>query len=100
MGDNGIVKICEADFETKSDLPAGTKVKVSIPFDKVDVTDDEADGTVSADVVASIYKGSYYQVILRTDFDYDFFVDTQDEWLKGDRVGINIKPEDIKVEAI
>ena len=48
MGDNGIVKICEADFETKSDLPAGTKVKVSIPFDKVDVTDDEADGTVSA----------------------------------------------------
>ena len=100
MGDNGIVKICEADFETKSDLPAGTKVKVSIPFDKVDVTDDEADGTVSADVVSSIYKGSYYQVILRTDFDYDFFVDTQDEWLKGDRVGINIKPEDIKVEAI
>ena len=50
--------------------------------------------------MSSIYKGSYYQVILRTDFDYDFFVDTQDEWLKGDRVGINIKPEDIKVEAI
>ena len=61
--------------------------------------DDEADGKISADVVSSIYKGSYYQVILRTDYDYDFFVDTEDEWLKGTRVGINIAPENITVEA-
>lgn len=100
MQEDGVVKMCEADFKTQSTLPAGTKVKVSVPFNKIDVTDDEADGTVGADVVSSIYKGSYYQVILRTDYDYDFFVDTEDEWLKGDRVGINIKPEDIIVEAL
>ncbi len=100
MGEEGTVKICETDFKTNSTLPAETKVKVSVAFDKIDVTDDEVDGTISADVVSSIYKGSYYQVILRTDFDYDFFVDTDDEWLKGDRVGINIAPENIIVEAV
>lgn len=100
MAEEGKVVICEGEFKTNSTLPAGTTVKVSIPFDKVDVMDDEADGVINAVVVSSIYKGSYYQVILRTDFDYDFFVDTTDDWLKGDRVGINVLPEDITVEAI
>ena len=62
--------------------------------------DNEEDGVIGAEVVSSIYKGSYYQVILRTDYDYDFFVDTTDEWLKGDRVGINIDPKDIRLEVI
>ena len=100
MLEDGKVEICGAEFETGSDLPAGTKVKLSIAFDKVDVVDDEEDGAIGADVVSSIYKGSYYQVVLRTDHDYDFFVDTTDEWLKNDRVGINIAPKDIRVEAI
>jgi spermidine/putrescine transport system ATP-binding protein len=100
MSADGKVWICEAQFQTNSNLPCDTAVKVSVAFDKVDVMDDEADGTIGAEVVSSIYKGSYYQVILRTDYDYDFFVDTTDDWLKGDRVGINIKPEDITVTEI
>lgn len=101
MGADGVVKICESDFKTnRSDIAADTPVKVSVSFEKVDVTDDEKDGAVAAYVVSSIYKGNYYQVILRTEYDYDFFVDTDDEWLKGDHVGINIAPEDIIVEAL
>ena len=67
-------------------------------FDDVEITDDEEDGIIGATVVSSIYKGSYYQCIVRTDDYYDFFVDTDDDWLKGDRVGINIAPEKIIVE--
>ena len=55
-------------------------------------------GIIGATVVSSIYKGSYYQCIVRTDDYYDFFVDTDDDWLKGDRVGIRIAPEKIIVE--
>lgn len=100
-GEEGKVRICEADFPTgRTDLPSGTRVRVSVDFDRIDVTDDEADGTLGATVVSSIFKGNYYQVILRTDHDYDFFVDTEDEWLKGDRVGINIAPADIKIEVL
>ncbi|MEG2453955.1 MAG: ABC transporter ATP-binding protein [Clostridia bacterium] len=100
MGEAGKVLICEKEFQTNSSFAPETKVKVTIPFDKVEVSDDESDGIVGAEVVMSIYKGSYYQVILRTDYDYDFFVDTNDDWLKGDRVGISVKPEYITVEAL
>lgn len=100
MAENGKVMICEHEFQTNSTLPAESNVKVSVPFNKVNVFDDEDDGILGADVVSTIFKGSYYQVILRTDYDYDFFVDTQDEWLKGARVGISIDPGNIIVEAV
>ena len=29
---------------------------------------------------------------------YDFFVDTDDDWLKDDRVGITVAPEKIIIE--
>lgn len=92
------VEICGADFECVTNLPQGTPVTVKIDFDDVEITDDEADGTIGATVSSSIYKGSYYQCILRTDDYYNFFADTDDDWLKGDRVGIKIAPEKILIE--
>ena len=92
------VWICGGKFDCMTDLEAGTPVRVKVDFDDVIITDDEEDGTIGATVVSSIYKGSYYQCIVRTDDYYDFFVDTDDDWLKGDRVGINIAPEKIIIE--
>ena len=96
-GEN-LVEICGADFECKTDLPVGTPVKVLVDFDDVEITDDEKDGVIGANVLSSIYKGSYYQAILSTDDHYNFFADTDDDWLKGDRVGIKIAPEKILIE--
>ncbi len=98
MADENLVLISGGQFECNSTLPAGTPVKVTIDFDDVEITDDESDGVIGATVVSSIYKGSYYQCIVRTDDYYDFFVDTDDDWLKGDRVGINIHKDKIIVE--
>ena len=98
MAGENLVWISDGKFECNCDFEAGTPVKVSVDFDDVIITDDEEDGTIGATVVSSIYKGSYYQCIVRTDDYYDFFVDTEDDWLKGDRVGINIAPEKIIVE--
>lgn len=92
------VLICGGEFECNCDLPSGTPVTVKVDFDDVEITDDETDGTIGATVVSSIYKGSYYQCIVRTDDYYEFFVDTDDDWLKGDRVGINIAANKILVE--
>ncbi len=94
------VEICGADFECVTSLAAGTPVKVSIDFDDVEITDDEEDGIIGATVSTSIYKGSYYQCILRTDDHYNFFADTDDDWLKGDRVGIKVAPEKIIIEEV
>ncbi len=97
---NGNVEMCDGVFPVASDIPEGTKVLVEVDFDDVEIFDDEEDGIIGATVVSSIYKGSYYQCIIRTDTYYDFFVDTEDDWLKGDRVGISIAPDKIKVTPL
>lgn len=100
MWDAGVVEICGGKFECNSNLPSATKVRVKVDFDDVELTDDEADGIIGATVINSIYKGSYYQCIVRTDDYYDFFVDTEYEWLKDDRIGIKIAPDKIIIEKI
>ncbi len=93
------VEFCGGEFEfvNAQGFEKGDNVRVKIPFDKVELTDDEADGAVGANITQAFYKGSYYQVQVYTDDDNEFFIDTVDEWDMGDRVGISIKPEDIEV---
>ena len=98
--EENVVEFCNGRFECKSDLPEGTKVKVTIDFDDVELTDDEDDGTIGATIISAIYKGSYWQYIVRTDSYYDFFVDNDYEWSIGDRVGIKIAPEKILLEQL
>jgi len=98
--DEGVIELCGGKFPCETDLPIGTKVKVEIDFDDVIVYDDEEDGIIGGEVVNSIYKGSYYQCVIRTDSYYDFFVDTEDDWLKGDRVGISVNKDKIKITEV
>lgn len=100
MYEPNVVEFCGGRFECNSDLPEGTKVKVLVDFDDVDLTDDEQDGTIGATVISSIYKGSYWQCIVRTDTYYDFFVDTDYEWLTNDRVGIKVARDKIIVQEV
>ncbi len=95
------VSICGGNFEfiNNGGFVKGDKVVVEVDFDKVDLTDDESDGTVGGNVAQTLYKGSYYQVQVYTDDDDDIFVDTADEWDIDDRVGIVIPPEAISVRA-
>lgn len=53
---------------------------------------------IGGNIGQSLYKGTYYQVQVYTDDDDDVYVDTPDEWDIDDRVGIVIRPEDIRVE--
>lgn len=96
------VYFCGGEFEFVNTLglEKGEEVKVSIPFDKIELTDDEDDGIIGANVTQTFYKGSYYQVQIYTDDDNDFFIDTVDEWDIGDRVGIKIAPQDIAVSRV
>lgn len=93
------VKFCGGEFEfaVGEAFERGDEVRVSVPFDKIDLTDDEADGVIGANVTQTLYKGSYYQVQVYTDDDNDFLIDTVDEWDIGDRVGIKIDPRDLTV---
>ncbi len=97
---DGMITVGDEYVEVDSDLPVGTKVKAIIDFDDIEIMDDEEDGQFGGEIISTIYKGSYYQAIVRTDDYFNFFIDTDDEWMKGDRVGLVVPKDKIKLEVI
>ena len=92
------VKFLGESFECKAHgLEAGEKVTVQVAFSKVDLIDHPEDGMLSGDVYFMLYKGDHYHLTIMTDDGDHIWVDTNDIWDKGDLVGINIAPKDIKI---
>ncbi len=80
----------------KYDL-TGAKLTIEIPLDKIDIYDDTESGQISGVIVSSIYKGDHYRIIVRSEDDEEFIVDTNYENNLGDQVRLDIKKEDIKI---
>ncbi len=72
-------------------------VKVEIGLKDIEIVDDEEEGNITGEIVSIIYKGDHYQVIVRTEEDEDFVVDTEYTWNELDRVNVKIAPEKIKM---
>ena len=86
---------CEFECLPMTDIEPGANVQVEVDFDKVILQDNEEDGMLTGDVNFILYKGNHYHLTVRSDWDEDVFVDTNDVWDDGDRVGITIAPEHI-----
>jgi spermidine/putrescine transport system ATP-binding protein len=101
---NGKVRFLEADWTVEEKqlegLEPGDKVRVLVRFRDIDLQDYEEEGTLSGEVHFILFKGNHYHLTIRTDEGYDLYVNTNDVWDDGDRVGIVIKPKDIKIEKI
>ena len=101
---NGKVWFLDAEWEVEEKrlegFEPGEKVQVKVPFRAIDLQDYEEEGTLSGEVHFILYKGNHYQLTIRTDEGYDLYVNTNDVWDDGDRVGIVIKPKDILVESL
>ena len=101
---NGKVRFIGADWEVMPKqverFEPGTKVRVRVPFRSIDLQDYEEEGTLSGEVHFILYKGNHYHLTIRTDTGYDIYVNTNDVWDDGDRVGIVINPKDILVDSI
>jgi spermidine/putrescine transport system ATP-binding protein len=96
------VTFCGGEFEFVNDgtFEKGDEVNVKVPFDGIEITDDENDGIIGANITQALYKGTYYQVQIYTDTDEDFYTDTTDEWDIDDRVGVKIDKSKISVEVV
>ena len=87
----------EFQCEPQTEYGPGEKVQVEVKFDKVELIDHPDDGMLSGTVYFLLYKGDHYHLTIITDDGYHVWVDTNDIWDKGDLVGINIAPKDIKI---
>ncbi len=79
---------------TKYDLN-DADVKIEVGLKDIEIIDNEEDGAVAGEIVSIIYKGDHYQIIIRTEEDEDFVVDTEWTWNENDKVSIQIPKEKI-----
>lgn len=92
------VKFLGGRFECKeTGLEAGTQVKVEVDFNKIELLDNKEDGVINAQVSFLLYKGDHYHLSIQTPEREYLYVDTNDIWDKWDIVGIQIKPNDIRI---
>ncbi|MFI3167166.1 MAG: polyamine ABC transporter ATP-binding protein [Bacillota bacterium] len=75
----------------------GDKVKVEIDFADVELTDNQEEGTLAGEIKTILFKGNHYHLGVKTEYGDMFYVDTTDVWDDGDRVGIKIHPEKIRL---
>ena len=94
MKEGNKVEFLDADWEVTERMAErfrpGEEVDVEIDFGRINLQDDEDDGVLSGEVHFILYKGDHYHLTVRTDDGDDLFVDTNDIWDDGDRVGIKI----------
>ncbi|MEG2066229.1 MAG: polyamine ABC transporter ATP-binding protein [Tannerellaceae bacterium] len=74
-----------------------TSVHIEVDFKEVVLQDNEGDGMLTGEVKFILYKGNHYHLTVQTDWDEPIYVDTNDVWDDGDRVGISLSPESIRV---
>ena len=102
MIDKNHVKFLDQTFlcSGNRDIPAGSEVAVNIDFGDIALQDYEEEGMISGEVSFILYKGDHYHLTVLTDEGENIFVDTNDIWDDGDRVGITIPPEVIRISKL
>ncbi len=81
-------------------LEVGDRVTVEVEFADVDLQDYEEEGKLSGEVAFILYKGNHYHLTIRTDEGGSIEVNTNDVWDDGDRVGIMIAPQHIRLKKL
>ena len=99
MVDDTHVELLGGTFEClpQEGLSAGVPVTVEVGFDKVDLLDHQEEGVLAGEVHFLLYKGDHYHLTILTEDGDHIWVDTDDIWDKGDLVGVDIAPNDLKI---
>ncbi len=74
-----------------------TAFKAVVEFSGIELTDHDDETPLGGKIVDILFKSNHYQVTVRLDNGFDLIVDTQDIWDDGDRVGITIPKENIRL---
>lgn len=72
-------------------------VIAEIGLSDIEIIDGFDNGNANGVIVSTIYKGDHWAVMIRTDEEEDFIVDTIYTWNEGDLVSVSVKPENIKL---
>lgn len=72
-------------------------VTVDIDMADIEISDNLEEGNTKGEIIDMVYKGDHYQVIVRTEDEDDFVLDTEWTWNNNDIVSIKVQPKNIKL---
>jgi len=72
-------------------------VIAEVPLTSIELTDEENEDLLKGTIIDSVYKGDHYQIMVRTEEEEDFILDTLYQWNIDDIVWIKIPKEEIKL---
>ena len=72
-------------------------VTVNIDMVDIEISDNQEEGNITGEIIEMIYKGDHYQLVVRTEDEDDFVLDTEWTWNENDIVSIKINPSKIKL---
>lgn len=88
----------EMKDKIQTDENGNQTIRVNVPFNKIELFDNESEGTFTGDISFILYKGDHYHLTIDTDWGEKLYVDTQDVWDLGDHVAITIPRKNIRFQ--
>lgn len=88
---------CEFRHDLPQAISGNNLVRATVAFDKIELFDNEEEGTFMGDISFILFKGNHYHLTIDTDWGEKIYVDTHDIWDLGDHVAITIPDEAINI---
>ena len=73
------------------------EINVEVPFDAITISDDLEASEIQGNIISLIYLGDHYEIMVRTDEEEDFILNTPDLWNENDRVSVIIDESKINI---
>ena len=66
------------------------EVNVEVPFEAITISDDPDASDIHGEIISLIYIGDHYEIMVRTEDEEDFILNTPDLWNEFDKVSVII----------
>lgn len=73
-------------------------VVASVDMKDIEISDNLEEGNITGKIIQMVWKGDHYQIIVRTDEEEDFVVDTEWTWNEMDTVSVKINANKINLK--
>ncbi len=73
-------------------------VIAEVDMGDIEISDNLDEGNIQGNIIQMVWKGDHYQLIVRTEDEEDFVVDTQWTWNENDTVSVKIDSPKIKLK--
>ena len=76
---------------------ADMEINVEVPFEAITISDDPEASEIHGNIISLIYLGDHYEIMVRTEDEEDFILNSPDLWNENDEVSVIIDQSKINL---